>query len=104
MDKQEGHTLPSSYIYEPSCEIEALQFFLHFFPYKMLPDWACEITKRGGSKYNKPRDTFLSYDPEHAPSMLLRVFGCFLYMLLYPGHRGKSFWQVIDVDNDPLAV
>lgn len=36
--------------------------------------------------------------------MLLRVFGCFLYMLLYPGHRGKSFWQVIDVDNDPLAV
>ena len=36
--------------------------------------------------------------------MLLRVFGCFMYMLLYPGHSKESFWQVIDVDKATLAV
>ena len=36
--------------------------------------------------------------------MLLRVFGCFMYMLLYLGHSKKSFWKVIDVYKATLAV
>jgi len=36
--------------------------------------------------------------------MLLRVFGCFMYMLLYPGQSRKSLRRVINVDEDPLAV
>jgi len=36
--------------------------------------------------------------------MLLREFGCFVYMLLHPGRSRKAIWQVIDVEKEPLAV
>jgi len=81
-----------------------LQYFLRFFPYELLPDWTAEITKRGRSNYNRPSDIFLSYDRECTPGVLLRVFGCFVYMLLHLGHSKKAFKQVIDVEKDPLAV
>ena len=99
-----GHASPSSYLPEPFRETEALQFFLRFFPFELLTDWAKEITRRGRSKYNRPGDTFLSYDRDCTPGMMLRVFGCFVYMLLFPGQSRKSFWEVVDVEKDPLAV
>eukprot|EP00963_Diacronema_lutheri_P006258 scaffold541_cov335-Pavlova_lutheri.AAC.3 len=104
MDRQQGYGLPSSYMLEPFRETEALQYFLRFFPYELLLDQTSEITKRGRSKYNRPGDTFLSYDRECTLGVLLRVFGCFVYMLLPSGHSKKSFWQVTDVEKDPLAV
>lgn len=36
--------------------------------------------------------------------MLLGVFGCFMYMLLYPWKAKKSFREVIDKVKDPLSV
>eukprot|EP00963_Diacronema_lutheri_P006081 scaffold515_cov339-Pavlova_lutheri.AAC.3 len=99
-----GHASPSSCLPEPFRETEALQFFLRFFPFELLTDWAKEITRRGRSKYNNSGDTFLSYDRDCTPGLLLRVFGCFVYMLLFPGHSRKSFWQVVDIEKDPLAV
>eukprot|EP00963_Diacronema_lutheri_P013668 scaffold2670_cov408-Pavlova_lutheri.AAC.4 len=60
MDRQQGYGSSSSYIPEPFCETEALQYFLRFFPYELLPNWTAEITWRGRSKYNRPGDTFLS--------------------------------------------
>ena len=102
--RQRVHVSPSSYLPEPFHETEALQFFLRFFPFELLTDWAKEITRRRRSKYNKPGDTFLSYDRDCTHGTMLRVVGCFVYMLLYPGHSRKSFWQVVDVEKDPLAV
>eukprot|EP00963_Diacronema_lutheri_P005166 scaffold391_cov412-Pavlova_lutheri.AAC.3 len=104
IDRQQGYASPSSYILEPFRETKALQYFLRFFPHELLPDWVAEIRRRGQSKYNTPGDNFLSYDRECTLGVLLRVFGCFVYMLLHLGHRKKSSWQVIDVEKDPLAV
>eukprot|EP00963_Diacronema_lutheri_P010725 scaffold1143_cov396-Pavlova_lutheri.AAC.2 len=53
MDRQQGYGSPSSYIPEPFRETEALQYFLRFFPYELLPDWTAEITRRGRSKSNR---------------------------------------------------
>jgi len=103
MHRQQGHALPSSYMLELSHETKALQYFLRFFPYELLPDWACEVTRLGRIKHNKTGDTSLSYDRECLPSMLSRVFRCFMFVLLYPGQSRKSFSQVINVDEDPLA-
>eukprot|EP00963_Diacronema_lutheri_P007303 scaffold644_cov357-Pavlova_lutheri.AAC.2 len=102
--EQQGHGAPSSYIPEPFCEIEALQYLPFFFPYELLPNWTYEIIRRGRSKYNKLGDTVLSYDQECTPVMLLRAFECFTYMLLYRGYNTKFSWQVINVEKDPMAV
>jgi len=85
MDRQQGYVSPSSYIPEPFRETEALQYFLRFFPYELLPDWTAEITRRGRSKYNRPGDTFLSYYRECTPGMLFRVLRSFVYMFLHLG-------------------
>ena len=75
MSRQQGYCSPSSYIPEPFRETEALQYFLRFFPYELLPDWAAEVTRRGRSKYNKPGDTFLSYDRECTPGICCGYLG-----------------------------
>ena len=98
MGKQQGYCCPSLYIPKPFRETKALRCILRFFPYGMLLGWVAEVTRRGRNKYNKPCGTFLSYDREFTLGMLLRVFRCFMYMLLNLGHSRKLFWQVIDVD------
>jgi len=65
---------------------------------------AREFTQRGHNKYNKLGDTFLSYDRECTPVMLLRVFGCYMYTRLHPRHSKKSLWKAIDMEKDPVAV
>jgi len=50
MDRQQGYGSSSSYIPEPFRETEALQYFLRFFPYELLPNWTAEIIRRGRSK------------------------------------------------------
>jgi len=54
MERQQGHSLLSSYILKIFRDAEVLQDFLRFFLYELLPNWLCEITRRGSSKYNIP--------------------------------------------------
>jgi len=81
MDKQRGYRSPCSYLPEPFHETEALQYFLRFSAYELLHDWIVEITGRGRSKYKRRGDTFLSYDRECTPGMLLSVLGLHVHVV-----------------------
>ena len=67
-----------------------LKYFLAFWPAPILEWWCRNITTAGRAKYGA---RFITGGRAFTPGLFLVFLGCFLYMMLHPGHARGYYWN-----------